>query len=223
MKTLLNTFLCLGLLCIFTQVKALEDEKQKQPDFEIYDLLGKLEKKISKVKSLQTNFIQEKKLAVFNDKLLIKGAIYLEKPDLLAWHVKEPLRYSIVINGDIIRQWDEESNRIQKISLAENPALQAVFEQLKEWFSGGYTAMLKEYHIKIINQSPIVLQFIPHKTVVAGNLIESITISFQEDERYIRQIEIKEKCGDNTLLKFVDTCLNCPVDSSAWEIKPRVR
>ena len=221
MKTLLKFLFCLGLLCIFTQVKALENQKQSEP--ELYNLLKRLEKKISKIKSIKTDFVQEKKLAVFNDKLIIKGTIYLEKPNLLAWHVKEPLRYSIIINNEMIQQWDQETNQVQKVSIANNPAFHSIFEQLKKWFSGDYTSMLKEYHIKIIDQSPIILQFIPLKTFGAHNLVENVTVIFKTDEQYIRQINIKEKCGDSTLLTFINTCLNCPVDSSVWKVKQHVR
>ena len=221
MKTLFKTLFCLGLLCIFTHAKALENQTQSDP--ELYNLLERLENKISKVNSIQTDFVQEKKLAVFNDKLIIKGIIYLKKPNLLAWHVKEPLRYSIVLNSNTIQQWDEESNQVQKVSIANNPAFGSIFEQLKKWFSGNYTSMLKEYHIKIIDQSPIILQFVPYKTSVAHNLIETVTVIFKKDEQYIYQINIEEKCGDSTLLTFVNTCLNCPFDSSVWKVKQDVR
>jgi len=61
------------------------------------DLLLQLEKQVSDFESLKTDFTQVKDLAVFRNKITIKGRIYLQKPGTVAWHVDEPLKYSVLI------------------------------------------------------------------------------------------------------------------------------
>ena len=119
------------------------------------------------------------------------------------------LRYSLVIDGEVVRQWDEDTQQVQQISLSKNPAFQAVIEQMKQWFSGTYTSLLAEYDIKLLKQRPLSLSFVPHKNTVASNVINNVTVVFRDDERYIHQICIEEKSGDSTFLTFVDTLLNC--------------
>ncbi len=94
-------------------------------------VLSRLEKKMSGIKTLKTGFVQEKELAVFKQKVVLKGTIYIEKPARLAWHVNEPMKYIMVISQDMISQWDEDTNKVQKISLSKNPAFEAAIGQMQ--------------------------------------------------------------------------------------------
>ncbi len=190
---------------------------------EIDGVLTRLEHNMSEINSISSGFVQEKDLALFKNRLVIKGFVYLKKPDLLAWYVTEPLRYKVVIKGDTIAQWDEETNKTQKISIKKNPALQTVFEQMNKWFSGTYGSMTNEYRIMLLSRAPVSLRFIPKNGTYAYNAISSVTVTFRDDERYIKKIEINEKTGDRTKLTFVNTFLNGTIDDAAWEVKPRAK
>jgi hypothetical protein len=83
--------------------------------------------------------------------------------------------------------------------------------------------MLGEYEVTVLSEAPLSLEFVPREGGFARALIESVRVVFGEDERYIREMYIAEKGGDSTLLTFVDTRLNAPIDPSAWQVEPRVR
>jgi hypothetical protein len=83
--------------------------------------------------------------------------------------------------------------------------------------------MLGEYEVTVVEEDPISLEFIPRKASFAREAIDSLTVVFESDERYIRQIRIMEKRGDSTLLTFVDTLLDSPIDPSAWKAERRVQ
>ena len=186
----------------------------------VEDVLGRLEEKMSDIKTLQTNFVQEKKLAIFDRKIILKGRIFLKKPDLFAWHTEEPTRYSMIIMDDVILQWDEDIDQVQKVSMKNNPAFQTVVGQMRKWLSGMYMSLLGEYNITVLKQDPVSLKFMPRENTTAYNIISSVRIVFREDERYIHEIYIKDKTGDSTLLRFTDTLLNTPINDAAWEVKP---
>jgi hypothetical protein len=147
----------------------------------------------------------------------------MQKPDLFAWHVKNPLKYSMVIKADVLRQWDEDTGRVQQMLLSKNAAFKVVIRQMRGWFSGAYRSMLGEYNLRVVDVEPISLEFTPRQGGLAQQLIESVSVVFESDERYIRQIYILERGGDSTLLTFADTLLNTPIDSSAWDVKQSVR
>ena len=201
---------------------SVNEESQHTPS-EIGEVLGRLEEKMSRIQTLKTGFIQEKDLAIFNQKVILKGTVFLQKPSLFAWHIKEPIRYSLVIKGDVIRQWDEDTDRVQQVSLEKNPAFQTVVEQMRKWFSGTYTSMLKEYDVTILKQHPVSLKFTSLESTIASKVINRINVIFREDERYIHQIHLEEKSGDSMLLTFVETQLNVLIDAAAWKVRPRVR
>jgi len=186
-------------------------------------VLGRLEKKMSGIKTLKTGFVQEKELAVFKQKIILKGTVYIEKPARLAWHVSEPMKYTMVISQNMIIQWDEDTNKVQKISLSGNPAFEAAIGQMRQWFSGIYTPLLKEYEIILLNDNPTSLKFTPRPATFAGNVIKSVTVGFRKDEQYIDRIFIEEKSGDKTNLSFVKTHLNIPLEDSVWKVDPGVK
>lgn len=215
--------LCLCLFGVRASAEPLANGESPHVGSNIDGVLCRLEEKMSDMQTLQTGFVQEKKLAVFDQTLVLEGTIFLQKPARFAWHVKKPMRYSLVMKENTVRQWDEDTQQVQQISLSKNPAFQAVIEQMRQWFSGTYTSLLAEYDIKLLKQRPVSLRFVPRKTTVASNVINNVTVVFRDDERYIHQICIEEKSGDSTLLIFVDTLLNIPVGAEAWEVKPRVQ
>lgn len=187
------------------------------PEAEV--LLKRLEKKISEVKSLETDFMQEKKLAVFDKAVVLKGKVYIQEPNLFAWHTDEPVRYVMVIRGDTIKQWDEDTKQIQSLSLSRNPTFLVAIDQMKAWFSGNYTGLLKDYDAMVISPKPAVLEFIPKPSAPSFNIINKVKMSFQDDERYISKIDIEEKNQDSTSLVFSNTKINSFINPVAWELK----
>ncbi|MBI5099419.1 MAG: outer membrane lipoprotein carrier protein LolA [Nitrospirae bacterium] len=189
---------------------------------DITEMLSRLGENVSAFRSLKTNFVQEKDLAIFQNRIIMKGRIYLQKPNRMAWHVDEPVKYSVVITDKSIRQWDEDTNRVQEIGLSGNPVFQNVLNQLTVWFSGDYVSLLKDYNVRILKKSPLVFEFTPKGNNVAGKIIKNITIGLREDERYLQQIKILEISGDSTTIIFKDTIFNAPINDPDFEVKRRV-
>jgi outer membrane lipoprotein-sorting protein len=189
----------------------------------IDEIIDRLQKKMSEVFSIKACFIEEKELSVFNQKIILQGKLYLKKPGLFAWHVLKPVRYSMVIDKDTVRQWDEETGLVQQMSIAKNPAFEIAIAKMQDWFAGNYARLRKEYEIALVKDNPLTLSFVPLKDSIASNMIKRVIVTFQNDQRYIEQIRIEEKSQDITLLKFFNTGFNVQIDAAAWEAKPRVR
>ncbi len=188
-------------------------------DSELIENLRRIENKMSNINTLATKFVQEKNLALFDQVIEIKGSLYLKKPSSFAWHIESPLRQRIILNDTMMKQWDEDTNQIQKINLANNPSFSVVTEQMKRWVSGSYLALVGEYKIEILQFSPLKLKFTPNQDSMAFKMIDSIDILFQDDEKYIDTINIFETNLDSTKLQFLETSLNEVLDSSVWKVR----
>ncbi|MFA5394204.1 MAG: outer membrane lipoprotein carrier protein LolA [Candidatus Ratteibacteria bacterium] len=187
---------------------------------DIHTVLMRLESKSAQINSMESNFVQTKKLAMFDKPLILKGKIFLKKPGQFAWHQREPMRYSLVIKNNTVRQWDEETGKVQEVSVNDNPYFSAALKQMTEWFSGSYTALIKDYAVTVLKQNPLVLEFVPRQNSSSSGLVKKVEVTFREDERYIEEIYIKEINGDATRLKFTETKLNADIKPDAWEAKP---
>ncbi len=188
----------------------------------ISDLLTGIGEKVAEFKTLKTDFVQEKSLAIFKRKIIMRGRIYLQKPNTIAWHVDKPVKYSVLITDKEIRQWDEDTDQVQEISFSKNPMFKIVLNQLTTWFSGNYGSLLNDYVVKVLHQHPYVFEFIPNETNFSRKIVKSITITFREDEKYLEKIKIQEMSGDSTTITFENTVIDVPLDSRFFEVKRRV-
>jgi outer membrane lipoprotein-sorting protein len=185
------------------------------------ELISHLQKQLSTVESVQADFIQVKNLAVLKHKLTIRGSFALQKPNRVMWIVREPVRYAIRVDGEEVRQWDEDTNKVQIIHLGGDPTFKAVSEQIQAWFLGDYKQLAGSYEVFVISDKPLALRFAPKAGTMVAKLISQIEVTFGPDEMNIDKMRIHEATGDNTDLTFVNTRLNQPVPKETWEIPPR--
>lgn len=183
------------------------------------DVLARLESNVSSIRTLSAAFVQKKNLAAFSHEIEMSGMVHIKKPSTLAWHVKEPIRYSVLITDSFIRQWDEDTDRVEELSFKSNPMLSTVLEQITVWFEGRYASLDKDYQIEMATASPVVLRFTPLEGNMASKAIASISVGLEEDERYLKWIRIEELGGDKTTITFMDTKFNLPLTDKHFEVK----
>jgi len=184
------------------------------------EILERLEAKLSGVRTVQADFVQKKRLAMFRREMTIEGRLAVENPERIAWHVDKPVRYSLVIVGPELSQWDEDTDRVQTMRLDKNPSFKAAFQQMTAWFSGRYASLRERYDVAIAQTDPYVLVFSPKKGSGMEKIIKKIRIVFREDERYINELTLHEASGNTSIIRFSNTRLNEPVDDDAWKVRP---
>jgi len=187
-------------------------------------ILSRLESNVSSLKTLSASFVQKKKMAAFSHEIQMSGKVFIRKPSTLAWHVKEPVRYSVLITDKLIRQWDGETDEAHEISFAGNPMLGSVLEQMTVWFSGKYTTLADDYHVSLASAvgEPVKLVFTPKDGNMAKKAISTVTVGLARDERYLSWIRIVEAGGDTTTIEFSDTVFDSPLDDKDFEVKGSV-
>lgn len=183
-------------------------------------LLKDLEQSFSAIKTVQTRFRQEKELKIFSRTIMMEGRVVLENPDRLAWRIDTPIRYALVLNGEYALQWDEDSNKVQKMKTHGEPVFEEVIGQIEKWFSGEFSSLLNDYDLTVKSEHPPVLEFVPKQGGMLGKVIGRVTISVREDRRYVERIAIEDIGGDKTTITFLDTVLNAPVSAGEWEVVP---
>src|SRR5574341_836516 len=219
MRAVAGFALCILLPSVYARAED-GDKGSVPPIADLPAFLNTLGKKVSNFKTLKTDFTQEKEMALFTQKVVLKGRIYIQKPGKIAWHVDKPIRYSVLITDKLIRQWDEDTDRVQEISLSKNPIFQVVLNQLTVWFSGEYGSLLESHDVKVLKQDPLEMEFRPREKEISSKAVRSITITFRQDRAYLERIRIQELSGDVTTIHFTNTLLNAPLDSMSFEVHP---
>jgi outer membrane lipoprotein-sorting protein len=187
-------------------------------------LLAELQKSLSGTTNVQSEFIQEKTLSLLQQTVVIKGRLAVEQPARLSWQVLEPIRYNMVLDGTVLKQWDETTGKVQTMSLAGNPVFKVVVNQLRAWFSGQFDLLTRDFDAQAEASTPTpTIIFTPKEGSFAVKVIQRVVLTFREDRRYIQTLLIEERTGDRTLMTFTQSILNAAIPSSAWEVKPHGR
>ena len=182
-------------------------------------VLARLEKGVAGIATLRTAFTEEKKLAAFRNPVILKGHICLMKPGKVAWHVDEPMRYSVVITDKSIRQWDAETGKIVELKIDRIPVMRTALDQMRVWFSGSYSSLQTDYVVRVVSENPVELEFVPRESNFVRKFIRGVSVGFREDERYLKWIRITEIGGDTSMMSFDATELNPKLDPRDFEVK----
>jgi outer membrane lipoprotein-sorting protein len=184
------------------------------------ELLKKLEESFSSISTVQTAFTQEKKLRVFDRTIQLKGRLAIENPGKLAWRIDEPIRYVLVMDGKQALQWDEESNKVDRMKTTGDPMFEEVLGQIEKWFSGQFSALVKDYDLTIESERPLRLIFVPKEGNLTGKAIKQVAVVIRDDFKYVEQLMIEDVTGDLMTIHFHDTVLNQAVPAAVWKVVP---
>lgn len=187
------------------------------------ELMTRLSIEFGSIQTVQTRFIETKKIRILEQELELTGHLAIEKPGRLAWRIEKPLACTLVIADGKVRQWDEDSQSVQSFSSKSNPIFSMVLDQMQHWFSGNFVSLLEDYDVVIQQESPLVLAFTPHSDSMNAAVIKQVLVTIREDLRYVQALRIDDVTGDCTTLTFIDTRLNEPVPSETWKVKHHAR
>lgn len=152
---------------------------------------------------------------MFTAVLISKGHVSFSKPDLLRWELTAPVASGFVLKGDKGRRWHERTGRTESFLISQEPMMKLVSEQLFAWARADFAWLKKEYRITVLEQSPVALRLEPRSAASAG-FLDHLLISFSADGKYVRSVELHEKDGDYTRIRFVNTAVNKPLPAGLF-------
>lgn len=193
--------LTIGIFCFFlfnTWVNA-----EKVDNEATRAVLQNLQKTMANVKSISADFRQDKKLSLFSRTITLTGHLEIKFPHYFRWEVDSPIKTIITANGEKVTIWDEETNQTVTTSVTDNPVVKNIWTQIDSWFMGRYSVLAKDYKIKVIKEDPLELVFKPRAPPLSAT-VDTITIFFLKDHKYLRKVILKEVSGDSTVMNFTD-------------------
>lgn len=175
---------------------------------ELEPILARLEKVAAGVNTLSSDFVQEKHLAMFEEVLTSKGRFVFAKPDRLRWELLEPVSSGFVLVGNQGRRWSDRSGRSEPFDLAREPVMKLVAEQLLSWARADFARLRKEYRLSLVSEKPVVLRLDP---LAKGGVLSHLLIGFAAAETHVEKVEIHDRDGDFTRIRFLAATVNAPV------------
>ncbi|WP_158247158.1 LolA family protein [Geothermobacter hydrogeniphilus] len=176
-------------------------------------VLARIRQAATGVQSLESDFIQEKDLAMFATTIRSRGHLAFMRERRLRWELLEPSASGFVLDGEHGRRWHNLQGKDERFDINDDPLMAAISGQLLAWFRADFTWLQQQFRIELLDTDPV--RLVLHPLGDKGPL-QQIEITFAADDRSITRVELTEPDGDSTRLVFEHTRINPTLDSAQF-------
>ena len=213
-----NSFRAL-VLCIVTVMTSLVTHAQ-YADYKIVEGQAAFKKQFAveakKIQSIKSDFVQEKNLAVLEEKIKSEGEFYFKRDNRVRIEYNKPFQYLMIMNGDQMLAKDNQKEN--KINVKSNKLFQQVNKIMVDCVQG---TMLdnKDFTFRIFQgDKSYMLEMTPVGKALK-EFFQTILIYVDKKDYSVSSINMKEPSGDNTEITFIQKQLNVPVQDALFSIK----
>lgn len=165
------------------------------------------------INTLSASFTQEKHMSILNKPFISTGVFYLKNPSKVRWEYKNPFSYIVVLvdNKVIIKDGDD----LQNYDMSKN----AVFKEINNTMSGLVNGKMLEdrnFSSQIFENNESYKVVLKPKNENIRGFVEEINIIFDKNSLETKQVIMKEKSGDKTLIHFTNTKINQNISDSMF-------
>ena len=175
----------------------------------------KIQEKAQTVKTLQSEFTQEKKLSFLTSTILSKGQFFYRNDDKVRWEYTSPYPYLILIKNREITISDE--GHVNKIDMATNKTFKEINEMVVGSIQGKIidTVHFKNRYSENNSLFRVAMEPMDPKM---KKFIKEIVIDFSRTDLNIKAVKIVELSEDFTQITFSKTQYNLVIGDEKFNL-----
>lgn len=174
----------------------------------------KISAETKEIKTLQSDFVQTKKMDFLDKNIVTQGRMSLKSPNMLSWKYTKPYQYSIIFKENKIFINDQG----KKSSV---DAKSKTFEKINKLIVGSSNGQMfsdPEFVVRYFkNDSYNIAKFIP-KSAQLLKYIKQIELHFPKNQSTVSQVNMTEASGDTTNIVFKNTKINAPIPAAEFTL-----
>jgi len=169
----------------------------------VEQFLSGLSHKAQKRDKFSCNIIQKKKIELFDDPLIFKGKIFVDRDLGVRLDFFEPVVSSIIITEEnMTRCYGDGKEDV--ISSSDSKVLKQIIQQIHAWYMLDLDSVSSNYTISLLEDNTS-LKVLPKDSSVK-KVIKAILIKFDKNEEFPKSIKISETNGDITEI-YLSQCV----------------
>jgi outer membrane lipoprotein carrier protein len=205
--TLLLCMICVGVLG--QSMKQVSELRKKE-------MITKICKVSSSIKTMQCDFNQEKILPMLNNKMVSKGKMYYKNNALLRWEYTSPYKYIFIMNGTNV--YIKSAKKTSVIDTKSNGVFKEITKMIMSSVTGSCLTNSSDFKIQMYEKGDIwIAKLTPIKKQIK-QMFQSITIYFNEKNSMVYCIEMVEKKGDKTTIQLKNAKINKPINEKIFSL-----
>lgn len=202
----LGTFILISSF-VFAQNTAMSGAEAKA-------FVAKVSSETKGIKTLQSDFIQTKKMDFLDKNIVTQGKMSLKTPNTLSWKYTKPYQYSIVFKENKIYINDQG----KKSSV---DAKSKTFEKINKLIVGSSNGQMfndPEFSVSYFKNGNFNIAKFTPKSAQLLKYIKQIELQFPKNETTVSQVNMTEASGDTTNIVFKNTKINAPISASEFSL-----
>jgi len=171
------------------------------------ETLEKIRSAMEGIETLSGDFIEEKRLVMLKEPVVLKGRFYYIRPDRLRWEHLTPEKQGFSVSNGRGSKWHQDISKAIPFELDSSPAIRRFVDQVLSWIRGDFSGTNEKYRIAVSSKSPVSVILIP---ISEGEkaFLDRILITFSSDLRHVQSVDIHEKDGDASRIRFTQVRIN---------------
>lgn len=185
-------------------------DRQKQ------EIITKINKSASGIKTMSCTFVQTKYLSLLSDKMVSQGKMVYRQPDKLRWEYTSPYKYLFIFNGTKV--YVGNKSRKDVIDTNTNKIFKEVARIMMNTVTDKALSNSAEFTIGVDeNAANYQITLVPKKKELK-QMFTKIVLTFTKSNTMIAEVNIYEKNGDRTNIKLNGIIKNSTVNESSFAI-----
>lgn len=204
------------LLILFTLVgfvlfsaSAITEQQKK-------DVISKINNASTSIQSMSASFTQTKYLSMLSDKMVSSGKVYYSKSDKLRWEYTSPYQYLFIFNGSKVYVGNKSKKNV--IDTNTNKVFKEIARIMMSTVTGTALSNTSDFSISLSESSnQWVITLVPKKKELKS-MFSKVILYFNKTSYIVSEINIYEKNGDRTNIKFSGLTTNKKIDATLFSI-----
>ncbi|MBA3827669.1 MAG: outer membrane lipoprotein carrier protein LolA [Taibaiella sp.] len=169
-----------------------------------------------KIQSIQCDFVQEKNLSMLTDKITSTGKFWYKRENKVRMEYLTPSYYLLVINGNMIKTKDGQKQNT--ISAKSNKMFEQINKMVVDCVRGNVFDN-KSYNIRVYENSQAYIVELSPTAKGIQSIFKSINLSIDHKDYSIIYIDMREKSGDNTMIKMLHKQQNVNIADAIFSVQ----
>lgn len=203
--------LVISLICV-TSLSA-----QQTPMRSVSDFLAKLKQQAEGISSIESDFVQEKYLSVFEDKIQSTGKFYYKKENKIRMDYIVPIKYELTINAQKLRIVSEGKSQI--VDLGSNKMMAGMKTMISACMVGDLKEMEQSYKLEYFETPRNYIVKIQPLSQSVRTYIYEIEILFDKANLTVSSLKLSENEQDYTAFQFKNQKYNTLTTDEKFHIR----
>ena len=174
-----------------------------------------IQRESSNIKSLSSQFSQQKHMQILTKPLVSRGRFYFQTPDSVRWEYTSPVKSVLLMRKGNIKRYTLGRKGFVEDAGGSLESMQIVLQEISKWSRGQFTG--NEHFSAALKGGQVPKIILTPKEKGLSAMISRIVITLSPDRRgIISSVKIIENKGNYTLFEFTDVQINGKISETMF-------